>query len=114
MRIARETALRLRPFHDRQSPRWPAFDLRPFGARISLIFQIEQAHVPECFRAEATDFEIVFHYGQRLAETVYARIEKLSLIVETRSPRKHAPDIQPFAFDLLEHIFRRHAFGRTR
>src|SRR5258705_4281667 len=65
-------------------------------------------------RAESADFEVVFHYCERLAQFVHARRKKLPLIREARSPREHATDIQPFAFDLLEHVLRRDALGRTR
>jgi hypothetical protein len=69
--------------------------------------------VAKRFRAEAADFEVVFHHRQRLAQAVHARREKLSLIIEARSPREDATDVQPFAFDLFEHVLGRDAFGGT-
>ena len=68
----------------------------------------------ERLRTEAADFEIVFHYRQRLAQAGHARRKKLALIREARPPGEHAPDVQPFALDLPEHVLGRHTFRGTR
>src|SRR6185503_20257603 len=96
MRVPRESTLRFGPFHHGQSPRWPALRLRSFRAWICLILQIEETDMAERFRAEAADFEIVFHDRERLAQLAHVWREELSLEAETWPPRKHAADVQSF------------------
>src|SRR6266850_653986 len=63
---------------------------------------------------EAADLQIVFHDGEGAAQLVHAGCEKAPLIIEAWSPGEDATNVQPFAFDLPEHILRRHAFGGAR
>ena len=112
MRVAADTALRLRPAQHRQRPRRPALAARRPG--IDLLLQVEQDDVAERLRTEAADLDVVFHQRQRLAALVGRRREKLPLMIEARAPRQHAADIEPLAFDLPEHVRRIDAFGRRR
>src|SRR5687768_8782720 len=112
MGIARDAALLFGPAHHRRGPGRPALR-RTVGAGIELILQAKQTNVPQCLRAEAADLQVVLEDRARVAQLMRAWREKTPLIVEAGTPGEYAADIQPFAFDLSEHVLRQDAFGGT-
>src|SRR2546426_3027273 len=94
VRIAGHGALCLGPLHDWRGPGGPTLDLGAFGTRIGLLLQVEQANVSQRLRTKAADFQIILHYAERSAELVHAGREKPSLIIETRTPCQHAPNVK--------------------
>ncbi len=48
------------------------------------------------------------------AARVHVRREELLLMIEARTPRQHAADVQSFAFDLPEHVGRIDSLGGRR
>ncbi len=67
VRVAGHRPLVLRPLHQRRRPRRPALRLRPFGAGVGLVAEVEQADVPERLRAEPAHLHVVLEDGERLA-----------------------------------------------
>src|SRR5207253_11259541 len=47
---------------------------------------------------------VIFEDGERLTNLVGCRLKKLVLELEARSPSEDAADIEPFPFDLEEHV----------
>src|SRR6476619_1146774 len=112
MSVPGDGALRSGPAKHRQRPRWPSFVAVRAG--IDLISQVQETQVPKRLRSKTADLDVVFHDRPRLTARVGDRGKKLLLMVESRSPRQHAADVQPFALDLAEHDRGVHTFRRER
>ena len=53
---------------------------------------------------EAADFDVIFEDSERLTDLVGRRLKELVLKLEARPPSENAADIEPFPFDLEEHV----------
>src|SRR5690348_7667246 len=109
MGISGYAALLLTPAQDGHGPSRPALGFESVRARILVILQIEQAHMPQRLRPETADFQVVFKNRQRLTEIERPRLKELPLIAKARSPSQHRANVEPLAFDLPKHVFGQHA-----